>query len=213
MRWGPISGSCTRRSGIRSTDRRGKPREKADTSPQGGRRISKRQAAKSCAEVRPYRVVYRQEGNPGRNGLPGEGQSLREWPGGQAPQYSTDRRAAPEKGGHLPPITRLAAVKRGVGPFATGQTPAQSHCAWDVIPAPPFIQPRPPPRPRASFLFWTVHGPFACGLRAAASRRLASGTRLRAQSRFLLARKNWGPRAACRGGRGGRNGAERSPRR
>ena len=134
------------------------------------------------------------------------------WPGGQAPQYSTDRRAAPEKGGHLPPITRLAAVKRGAGPFATGQTPAQSHCAWDVIPAPPFIQPRPPPRPRASFLFWTVHGPFACGLRAAASRRLASGTRLRAQSRFLLARKNWGPRAACRVGRGGRNGAERSPR-
>ncbi len=40
---------------------------------------------------------------------------------------------------------------------------------------------------------WTVHGPFVSGLRAAASRRLASDTRLRAQSRFLLARKTGAP--------------------
>ena len=30
---------------------------------------------------------------------------------------------------------------------------------------------------------------------------------------FSSGKKNWGPRAACRVGRGGRNGAERSPRR
>ena len=53
--------------------------------------------------------------------------------------------------------------------------------------------PEPLPRPRKPrplvFLFWTVHGPFVSGLRAAASRRLASDTRLRAQSRFLLEEK------------------------
>ena len=36
---------------------------------------------------------------------------------------------------------------------------------------------------------WTVHGPFVSGLRAAALRRLASDTRLRAQSLFLLEEK------------------------
>ena len=52
-----------------------------------------------------------------------------------------------------------------------------------------------PPRrlPLLLFLFWTVHGPFVSGLRAAASRRLASDTRLRAQSRFLLEEKTGAP--------------------
>ena len=52
---------------------------------------------------------------------------------------------------------------------------------------------RPPAGAILLFLFWTVHGPFVSGLRAAASRRLASDTRLRAQSLFLLARKTGAP--------------------
>ena len=41
-------------------------------------------------------------------------------------------------------------------------TPAPTNCAWEVIPAPPFIQPRPRVVPRILlFLFWTVHGPFS----------------------------------------------------
>ena len=57
--------------------------------------------------------------------------------------------------------------------------------------------PEPLPRPRKPrplvFLFWTVHGPFVSGLRAAASRRLASGTRLRAQSLFIRGIKTGAP--------------------
>ena len=55
----------------------------------------------------------------------------------------------------------------------------------------PFRAPRKP-RPLV-FLFWTVHGPFVSGLRAAASRRLASGTRLRAQSLFIRGIKTGAP--------------------
>ena len=75
------------------------------------------------------------------------------------------------------PTARVAAAKRGAGPFGEGQTPAQSNCAWEVIPAPPIIQPRPRVVPRyfffsfgpctARFLFffwkkkrkWGVHCP------------------------------------------------------
>ncbi|MCI9579118.1 MAG: hypothetical protein HFF98_09765 [Oscillibacter sp.] len=47
--------------------------------------------------------------------------------------------------------------------FIIEQTPAQFHCAREVIPAPPIIQPQSPVPGRALllFLFWTVHGPFS----------------------------------------------------
>ena len=63
----------------------------------------------------------------------------------------------------MPPTTRSAAAERGACPFGEGQTPAESDCAREVIPAPPIIQPRSPvPRgPLLLFLFWTVHGPFS----------------------------------------------------
>ena len=58
-------------------------------------------------------------------------------------------------------------------------------------------QSEPLPHPRKPrplvYLFWTVHGPFVSGLRAAASRRLASGTRLRAQSLFIRGIKTGAP--------------------
>ena len=55
--------------------------------------------------------------------------------------------------------------------------------------------PRPPAGTAFLFLFWTVRGPFVPDLRAIASRRLASDTRPRAQSRFLLEEKTGAPAA------------------
>ena len=106
------------------------------------------------------------------------------WPGGQAPQggLSPDERQRKEEEVHS--ITSKTPAQ--TTPWAEDMRSRRKHALR--VP-----RPSSPAGRILLFLFWTVHGPFACGLRAAASRRLASGTRLRAQSLFLLARKTGAP--------------------
>ena len=82
---------------------------------------------------------------------------------------------------------RSWSIRRGTNPRSI-RLRAGSHSGSAVHSAAPSSRP-----PLLLFLFWTVHGPFVSGLRAAASRRLASDTRLRAQSRFLLEEKTGAP--------------------
>ena len=151
-------------------------------------------------------VARRERSNSWRNGL-----------GARPHRWSIDRRAVPEKANTYPLAPDERQRKEELVHSITSKTPARTTPRTGDLRTRRKHLLRVPlsPVPRRAillFLFWTVHGPFASGLRAAASRRLASGTRLRAQSLFLLEGK-LGPRAACRVGRGGRNGAERSPRR
>ena len=143
------------------------------------------------------------EGQVSQGVLLGEGQTLGEWPDqGAGPTIHSQVSGSEEDRTVHALTTKTPACTT---PRAENMRKKRRHAQR----APVF---RPPAGAILPFLFWTVHGPFVSGLRAAASRRLASGTRLRAQSLFLLEGK-LGPRAACRVGRGGRNGAERSPRR
>ena len=86
-------------------------------------------------------------------------------------------------------------IRRGTNPRSI-RLRAGSHSGSAVHSAAPSSRP-----PLLLFLFWTVHGPFVSGLRAAASRQLASDTRLRARSLFLLEEKPGPPRGLPRGER------------
>ena len=124
------------------------------------------------------------------------------WPGGQAPQggLSPDERQRKEEEVHS--ITSKTPAQ--TTPWAEDMRSRRKHALR--VP-----RPSSPAGRILLFLFWTVHGPFACGLRAAASRRLASGTRLRAQSRFLLEGKPGPPRGLPRGERRKERSRAQSP--